>query len=70
MTDAPTRDAPGPMRSGLSTLAAACLLAAVLGSVHAFSVFLAPLEAVFGASRSAVPGKLTLKPNANRSMPV
>lgn len=35
-------------------LAAASLLAAVLGSVHAFSVFLAPLEAAFAASRSAV----------------
>ncbi|WP_371226005.1 MFS transporter [Roseovarius sp. 2305UL8-3] len=35
-------------------LAAASLLCAVLGSVHAFSVFLEPLELAFSASRSAV----------------
>lgn len=35
-------------------LLAASLLAAVLGSVHAFSVFLTPLETVFSASRGMV----------------
>lgn len=39
---------------GLIVLAAASLVAAVLGSIHAFSVFIAPLEATFGAPRSAV----------------
>ena len=39
---------------GALTMAAASTLAAVLGSVHAFSVFLAPLEASFDASRAAV----------------
>ncbi|MCR9114197.1 MAG: hypothetical protein NXH84_13035 [Rhodobacteraceae bacterium] len=39
---------------GLRTLAGASILAAVLGSVHAFSVFLEPLEAQFGAGRGAV----------------
>ncbi len=42
------------MSRGLAILCAASLLSAVLGSVHAFSVFLAPLEAQFGASRAAV----------------
>jgi len=35
-------------------LAAALLVSCVLGSVHAFSVFIAPLEAVFAASRASV----------------
>ncbi|MEM8775831.1 MAG: MFS transporter [Pseudomonadota bacterium] len=39
---------------GYVVLVAASLMSAVLGSVHAFSVFLGPLEAQFGASRSAV----------------
>lgn len=39
---------------GLRVLLAAAALAAVLGSVHAFSVFLTPLEGRFGASRSAI----------------
>lgn len=39
---------------GRAVLAAAALVAAVLGSIHAFSVFLEPLEAQLGASRSAV----------------
>lgn len=45
---------PKGSHAGVSTLVAASILAAVLGSVHAFSVFLAPLEAGFGASRAAV----------------
>ncbi len=45
---------PSGQKTGLLTLAAASILSAVLGSVHAFSVFLAPLEASFGASRAAV----------------
>ena len=36
------------------TVIAASLVSAVLGSIHAFSVFLAPLETQFGTSRSAV----------------
>ncbi len=39
---------------GPRVLLAAASLAAVLGSVHAFSVFLEPLEAHFGASRAAI----------------
>ena len=35
-------------------LAAASVLSAGLGSVHAFSLFLEPLEAVFGATRASV----------------
>ena len=45
-------DSPAPQ--GLLILLAASLVSAVLGSVHAFSVFLEPLEAQFGASRSMV----------------
>lgn len=45
---------PNGSHAGASTLAAASILSAVLGSVHAFSVFLAPLEASFDASRAAV----------------
>lgn len=41
-------------QAGLFVLAAASLVAAVLGSVHAFSVFLTPLEQAFQASRSLV----------------
>ena len=41
-------------QDGLTVLAGASLLTAVLGSVHAFSVFLEPLEVQFGASRGAV----------------
>ncbi len=36
-----------------STLGACCLLLLVLGSVHAFSVFLEPLELQFGVSRTS-----------------
>jgi OFA family oxalate/formate antiporter-like MFS transporter len=38
----------------LFVLCAACLLSAVLGSVHAFSVFVQPLEDTFNAKRSTV----------------
>ena len=38
----------------LVVVGAASLLAMVLGSIHAFSVFLEPLERQFGASRSSV----------------
>ena len=38
----------------LITIAAASAVCLVFGTVHAFSVFLAPLEQTFGASRSAV----------------
>ena len=40
--------------SGHLVLIATALVAAVLGSIHAFSVFLAPLEATFGLSRATV----------------
>ncbi len=40
--------------NGLRVLAGASVLAAVLGSVHAFSVFIAPLEALFSVSRGQV----------------
>ncbi|MEM6578485.1 MAG: MFS transporter [Pseudomonadota bacterium] len=43
-------------RRGSLVLGAASLLSAVLGSVHAFSVFLAPLETQFGVGRSAISG--------------
>jgi len=43
-----------PQNAGLLVLIAAMLVAAVLGSIHAFSVFLEPLEAQYSASRSAV----------------
>lgn len=39
---------------GRLVLGAAMVLALVLGSVHAFSVFLVPMEQLYGASRSAV----------------
>ena len=38
----------------LRTLTAASILSVVLGSVHAFSIFLAPLEATFAAPRASV----------------
>ena len=38
--------------SGLLVLTAASLVSAALGSIHAFSVFLQPLETAFGASRA------------------
>ena len=41
-------------RAGVQVLIACSLLSAVLGTVHAFSVFLEPFEARFGASRAAV----------------
>jgi len=41
-------------RTGLIVLISASIMAAVLGSIHAFSVFLAPLEAEFGVTRSQV----------------
>lgn len=43
-----------PAPQGTPVLLAGMLLALVLGSVHAFSVFLEPLEAQFGAGRSSV----------------
>ena len=43
-----------PSSAGKTILLAAALLAAVLGSVHAFSVFLDPLEQQLGASRAMV----------------
>ena len=39
---------------GLRVLASAALVCAVLGSIHAFSVFLEPLEAAFELNRSTV----------------
>ncbi len=45
---------PNGSHAGALTLAAASILSAVLGSVHAFSVFLTPLEISFDASRAAV----------------
>ncbi len=56
----------GRQRQGLDTtspcgerrprlaLAAALLVSCVLGSIHAFSVFIAPLEAEFQATRASV----------------
>ena len=44
----------GSANKGLQVLAATSTLAAVLGSVHAFSVFLTPLEQAFDASRAQV----------------
>jgi len=43
-----------PNPAGVLVLVAGMALALVLGSVHAFSVFLEPLEQQFGAGRSAV----------------
>ena len=41
-------------RPGRIVLIATSLVSMVLGSIHTFSVFLVPLEALFGASRSTV----------------
>jgi len=38
----------------MRNLVAACLLTGTLGSIHAFSVFIAPLEATLGVSRAPV----------------
>ncbi|MEL6478193.1 MAG: MFS transporter [Pseudomonadota bacterium] len=46
MTDRPA--------SALTVTASASLISAVLGSIHAFSVLIVPLEDAFGAGRSAV----------------
>ena len=43
-----------PSQSGFRVLLAASLVSAVLGSIHAFSVFIEPLEEMFAASRSSV----------------
>ena len=40
--------------NGMHVLLAASIVSAVLGSIHAFSVFLGPLETQFSASRSVV----------------
>ena len=45
---------PAKTWTGRWVLIAAALLSAVLGSVHAFSVFLGPLEAQFGFSRAQI----------------
>lgn len=45
---------PKPPKSGILVLVAGILMMLVLGSVHAFSVFLEPLETRFDASRSQV----------------
>ena len=42
------------MTKGTTVLFASCLVSAVLRSIHSFSVFLAPLEAAFGADRATV----------------
>lgn len=49
-----------PRQPGAAILCAAALLCVVLGSVHAFSVFIEPLEARFGASRAAVSATYSL----------
>ncbi|MCP4318890.1 MAG: OFA family MFS transporter [Hyphomicrobiales bacterium] len=41
-------------QNGLLTVLAGVILMLVLGSIHAFSVFLVPLELRFGASRREV----------------
>ncbi|QGX97347.1 MFS transporter [Roseovarius faecimaris] len=43
-----------PSFSGLPVLVATALVAMVLGTVHAYSVFLVPLEVQFGTGRSAL----------------
>ncbi|MGI9390847.1 MAG: MFS transporter [Boseongicola sp.] len=43
----------GSRNSGIPVALGASLLSAILGSVHAFSVFLAPLETTFGVSRTS-----------------
>ena len=48
------------IRGGRLILLSACLMCMVLGSVHAFSVFLEPLETRFGASRSEVSATYSL----------
>lgn len=47
-------------REGLRVGAAAIALCLALGSIHAFSVFIAPLEAALGASRAAVSAAYSL----------
>ena len=42
------------VENGRRVIAAAGLLCLVLGSVHAFSVFLVPLEAAYSASRAQI----------------
>lgn len=58
MPNSPTdrHDASGPVlrSAGLRVLFAASLLTLVLGSLHAFSVFVEPLESEYGASRQLV----------------
>ena len=39
-------------RQGVIVLVSTCLVASILGSIHAFSVFLEPIEIKFGVSRS------------------
>jgi hypothetical protein len=43
-----------PPHNRVYVVLSAAILAMVLGSVHAFSVFLEPLEAQFNASRTSV----------------
>lgn len=50
----PVASAPAPRSGALRVLIAASLLTLVLGSLHAFSVFVEPLEAAYGASRQLV----------------
>ena len=45
---------PGTQTQGHMVLAASCILTLVLGSVHAFSVFLEPMEQAFDATRAEV----------------
>ena len=52
MTEEPDR--PGATKNGWLVLIASCLLTLVLGSVHAFSVFLQPMEQTLGATRAEV----------------
>lgn len=49
-----TPNPPSPAARGALVLAAAMVLTVALGSVHAFSVFLAPMEEAFSAGRAAV----------------
>ncbi len=50
----PAAPVDGPRSVRLLVLAACLPLAAALGSIHAFSIFVAPLEARFAASRSTI----------------
>lgn len=50
----PGVNAPGDADNGRQVIAAVGLLCLVLGSVHAFSVFLVPLEEAFSISRASV----------------